>query len=535
MSPIVAARGWGYRHAGRSHWAVRGLDLAIEPGERVLLAGASGAGKSTLLSAMAGLLDTDHSGDTEGELVAPERSRVGMVFQDPESQLVMATAGDDVAFGLENHAVPTERIWPRVHDALATVGFGHPPDRPTGRLSGGEKQRLVLAGVLALEPSLLLLDEPTANLDPAGAAMVRETVRQAVQRTDATLLLVEHRVEDWISMIDRVVVLAPGGGVLADGAPDSVFASHGAELAEAGVWVPGFDPPAVPPGTPGADVLSAEDLRYAYPRQESSRPAVDQVSVRLASGEILGITGENGSGKSTLAMVLSGLLAPDGGRVLLSPDQLAGGAANGVPATGVAGISGRRRDRASRRDRPLHQLPADELIRLVGTVFQDPEHQFLRPTVRQELALGPRLAGHPPDRIEARVDELLIRLRLDHVAQANPYTLSGGEKRRLSVATALATSPRVLVLDEPTFGQDRRTWIELVRLLSTLRDDGHAIVCVSHDEVFLRTLADRRLALADGRPVAIPEPSGRTARTVRPTPRAPAGSLADGAGEDGSS
>ena len=512
MSPLVTARGWGYRHAGRTSWAIRGLDLRIEPGERVLLAGPSGVGKSTLLSALAGLLDTEHSGNTEGELAGPERSRIGMVFQDPETQLVMATAGDDVAFGLENHAVPTERIWPRVDRALARVGFGYPPDRPTGQLSGGEKQRLVLAGVLALEPSLLLLDEPTANLDPAGAAMVRETVRQAVADSGAALLLVEHRVADWAPMIDRVLVLSPDGGLLADGPPETVFDRQGSALAEAGVWVPGFDPPSVSPGTPGAVTLLADELRYAYPRQPAASMAVHDVSVRLAAGETLGITGENGSGKSTLALLLAGLLPPDSGTVRFLPEpELPGmmpattGERTGEPAEPVRW---RPRRRAARRQQPLHRLRADDLIRVVGTVFQDPEHQFLRPTVRQELALGPRLAGRSVGQTRGRVDELLTRLRLDHVAEANPYTLSGGEKRRLSVATALAASPRVLILDEPTFGQDRRTWTELVRLLADLRDDGHAIACVTHDELFLVTLADRRLALVRGRPAGTEDPVG---------------------------
>ena len=214
----IDARGWGWRHAGRQAWAVRGLDLRIEPGERVLLLGASGAGKSTLLAALAGLLDTTGGGESEGELRVDgrpprdARDAIGIVFQDPETQLVMARAGDDIAFGLENHCVPTAAIWPRVHRALAQVHFPYPEDRPTAALSGGEKQRLAIAGALSLRPRLLLLDEPTANLDPVGAQLVRETLAEL---RAMTLVLVEHRVTEALPLVDRVVVIEAGGGIVA--------------------------------------------------------------------------------------------------------------------------------------------------------------------------------------------------------------------------------------------------------------------------------------------------------------------------------
>src|SRR5690349_12497769 len=239
----VVLRGFGWRHAGRKAWAVRGVDLRVAHGERVLLLGPSGAGKSTLLAALAGLLPED-SGEAEGTVeidgLDPRkaRERVGIVFQDPETQLVMSRSGDDVAFGLENRGVPAAEIWPRVDEALRRVGFGYHRDRPTAALSGGEQQRLALAGTLALRPGLLLLDEPTANLDPAGAALVRDGIAQAVDG-DTTLILIEHRVADALPLVDRVVVLEPGGGIRADGSPGAVFAAHGDGLAADGVWVPG--------------------------------------------------------------------------------------------------------------------------------------------------------------------------------------------------------------------------------------------------------------------------------------------------------
>ncbi|WP_020573485.1 ABC transporter ATP-binding protein [Actinopolymorpha alba] len=497
----IRAHAWGFRHAGRRAWAIRDLDLTVDPGERVLLAGPSGAGKSTLLTALAGLLDPDQSGETAGSLAvdgvppARIRERIGLVFQDPESQLVMARAGDDVAFGLENHAVPADQIWPRVEEALRLTGFPYGPDHPTGRLSGGEKQRLVLAGVVALRPSLLLLDEPTANLDPDGAALVRQAVGQIVAETGATLVVVDHRVDDWLPLIDRVMVLGGEGGVLAEGDPGKVFAADSERLAAAGVWVPGrLVPPRQSSTGMREPLLAAERLTYTYPGAAGS--AVADASLTLRGGEAVAVTGPNGSGKSTLAMMLAGLLTPTSGVSLAQPALRA--SLPDLP----------RRGRRTTFDRPLHRWPANALVRAVGTVFQDPEHQFLTPNVRAELALGPRMAGSSPAQASARVDELLERLHLSHLAGANPFTLSGGEKRRLSVATTLATEPKVLVLDEPTFGQDRRTWLELLHLLADLRDEGHAVCAVSHDLDFVSALADRELRVRTGQLVAQKVASG---------------------------
>jgi len=189
MAGAIELRGWGWRHPGRAAWAVSRLDLEVRRGESVLLAGPSGSGKSTLLLGIAGLLDGTGGGESEGHLRV--EGRTGMVFQDPETQLVMARAGDDVAFGLENRCVPTAEIWTRVHAALASVGFPYPDDHPTSALSGGEKQRLAFAGVLALGPEVLLLDEPTANLDADGAGLVRRLISQARERGQ-TIVLVDH-------------------------------------------------------------------------------------------------------------------------------------------------------------------------------------------------------------------------------------------------------------------------------------------------------------------------------------------------------
>lgn len=479
VAPVrVTVRGWGLRHPGRKAWALRGLDLVIEPGERVLLLGPSGAGKSTLLAALAGLVDPGGGARTEGTMLVDgrdprlARDRSGLLFQDPEAQVIMARAGDDVAFGLENRCVPRDEIWPRVDAALDAVGLRYGRDRSTAALSGGELQRLALAGTLALRPGLLLLDEPTANLDPDGAASVREIVAEVVGRSGATLVLVEHRVDEAVALVDRVVVIEAAGGVVVDGSPREVFHSHGTALAEAGVWVPDHPPAApVPRERPRPETLvMAEGVSFRYPGAASD--ALAGVDARVRSATALAITGPNGSGKSTLAMLLAGLLTPRSGRVVAG-EALRAGHALEAPAGWAA------------RD----------LVRAIGTVFQDPEHQFLTGSVRDELLLGPRRTGLDRAAAERRTDELLERLRLASLADANPFTLSGGEKRRLSVATALATAPAMLVLDEPTFGQDRRTWTELLHLLAGVRDAGRGVCLVTHDRAFANALADVTLAL----------------------------------------
>lgn len=489
----VCARDWGWRHAGRKNAALSGVDLDIAPGERVLVLGPSGSGKSTLMGGLAGLLGGAEEGEATGTLtvdgVAPAeaRGRVGLLMQDPEAQVVLARVGDDVAFGMENLGVASEEIWPRVEESLAAVGLSVPLDHSTTELSGGQKQRLALASILAMGPGLLLLDEPTANLDPSGVAEVRGAVEAVVERTGATMVVVEHRVDVWASLVDRVIVVADGA-IAADGPLDEVLTQQGDALRERGIWLPGDDvaaevgpaPEVTPASSAGAEesaesagsaengartaapIARVADLTIGYDKAAPVRSGID---LTIERGVSTCIVGANGAGKSTFALTLAGLLPPISGSVEVETSD------------------GTRGD--------PHEWSSKQLLGRMSMVFQEPEYQFLASTVADELAIGPRAAGMTDEEIAPLVDEHLEALGLTTLARANPMTLSGGEKRRLSVATALISAPELLILDEPTFGQDRGTWLGLVRLLRAALARGVTLVSITHDPAFVAAMGQR--------------------------------------------
>ena len=471
----VCARGWGWRHAGRKNAALSGVDLDIAPGERVLVLGPSGSGKSTLMGGLAGLLGGAEEGEATGTLtvdgVAPvqARGRVGLLMQDPEAQVVLARVGDDVAFGMENLGVPREEIWPRVEESLGAVGLDAPLDHSTTELSGGQKQRLALASILAMGPGLLLLDEPTANLDPSGIAEVRAAVEAVVERTGATMVVVEHRVDVWAPLVDRVIVVADGR-IAADGPLREVLEQQGDALRERGIWLPGDDvaaevgpvPEVAPASSEDAPIARVTDLSIGYDKASPVRSGID---LTLERGVSTCIVGANGAGKSTFALTLAGLLPPLEGTVEVETSD------------GTAGDP--------------HEWSSKQLLGRMSMVFQEPEYQFLASTVAEELAIGPRAVGMSEEEIAPLVEEHMEALGLTRLARANPMTLSGGEKRRLSVATALISAPELLILDEPTFGQDRGTWLGLVRLLRAALARGVTLVSITHDPAFVAAMGQR--------------------------------------------
>lgn len=470
---ILSAQGWGWQFAARSAPALTNISCEVNAGERVLLLGASGVGKSTLLRALAGVLGEDE-GTQSGSLhingAAPEQSRgtVGLVLQDPENQVILERVGDDVAFGCENLGIPREEIWERVDEALGLVGLHVPLSHSTSALSGGQKQRLALAGVLAMKPEIIALDEPTANLDPAGARALKDAVTTVADATGATIVMVEHRVDLWWDFATRIIVLG-AEGVLWDGAPYSLPPETASVLEASGVWLPHTQIPRAPQHTGSPVLLTAQNLCAGYP---GSTQSTQPVNVNIRAGEILAITGANGAGKTALALTLGGLIPAQSGAVIASTEL-----------------------QTSARSSNPYSWRSRELLTRIGSVFQAPEQQFIAATVRAELAAGPRAQGLSQNEIDVRVEELLERLHLTELADAHPFTLSGGQQRRLSVGTALATKPRLLILDEPTFGQDAVTWAEMVSLLSELRAEGHGTVAITHDEAFVQAAADTVLKL----------------------------------------
>ena len=482
----VEASGWGWRHATRKDFALRAVDFTIRPGERVLLLGASGAGKSTMMAGLAGVLGGDEEGEQEGSLTIDgvdareARGRVGLVLQDPDSQIILERLGDDAAFGCENLNVPREEIWQRVRESLDLVGLGGLElSRSTRHLSGGQRQRLALAGVLAMKPGLLLLDEPTANLDPEGVVEVHDAVKKVIETTGQTMVVVEHHIDVWLDLVDRVIVLgrsdadSPAGAVIADGKPDEVFAQMGDVLAAGGAWVPGRAIPDCRPDdeTRGETVLSTENLSFGRGTALGAG-----INLDFHAGEVTALMGPNGAGKSTMALTLAGLLKPIDGKVLIA-DSLK------PPHAGQEPINWKSK----------------ELLGRIGMVFQEPEHQFASNFVRDEVAIGPKSMGHSEDEAYQTADRMLEQMNLTRFAKANPYTLSGGEKRRLSVASMLAAAPKVLVMDEPTFGQDFSTWTEMVKLIAAIRDQGSCVIMVTHDEALVDALGARRVMFEETR------------------------------------
>jgi energy-coupling factor transporter ATP-binding protein EcfA2 len=420
---------------------------------------------------LGGLLQLDGipvGGSEPGALVV----RVGVVFQDPSSQLVMERVEDDVAFGLEGRHWSRPAMRERVPAALAEAGLPGFGRRRTARLSGGEQQRLALAGAFAPRPGLLVLDEPTANLDPAAAAAFGARLAAIRDARSATIVLVEHRAELAWPLADLVLALGADGRPLALGTPAALLAERRPELADAGVWLPDEPFPTLPPDRPdgaatsggAAPLVQARGLGFAYAR---GLPVLDDADVTIGAGERIALLGPNGSGKSTLARLLVGLLRPTAGTV-----RLAG------------------RDPA--------RLAAHALARLAGYVVQDPERGFVADTVEGEVLAG-LTAG---ERASAGDVAAALGLPFDRFGARNPYLLSGGEQRRLSVAAQLVRRPPLLVLDEPTFGQDRRTYAGLLALLREQLDDGAALVAATHDLRFAGDVAGRTIRLAAGRVLA---------------------------------
>ena len=535
-SAIVDLRDITYTYEGETSPVINGVSLRVEPGEFVLILGPSGCGKSTLLNVLNGTIPHTLRGELGGHAVVCGKSvpdtkvtnfatEVGMVFQDPEAQIINTRVRDEVCFGLENLCRPADEIMARQAEALAYVGLPDAGDLSIFDMSGGQKQRVSIAAVLAARPRLLVLDEPTANLDPAGMAEVFAVLHRLNREFGTTIIMVEHRVDELADRVTRVIMM-DRGEVVFDGKPRAAFArrreghSEEAETIATSAWFPQVSefalelataagiavapdvmplnvteavafaegvmarglvqstakPAAPESAAPGEKLLSIRDLTFGYTRE---RPILKNVSLELETRSIVALLGQNGSGKTTLARALIGINPVERGTVYLG-------------------------------DRDISDLGPREISAEIGYVFQNPDHQFVTDQIDEEVAYGLKVRGFAEDFIARRVDEVLDIVDLARYRHRSPFNLSLGERRRLSVATMLVLEPRLLVLDEPTIGQDHERAQHLMRLMDRLRERyGTTILMITHDVRLVAEWADRAIALRgggiafDGKPEAL--------------------------------
>lgn len=523
---VVEAYSFWYKLTeGRESLALKDVSFEVAKGEAVLILGKSGSGKSTLALNLVGIYPDYFGGRNEGrilvdhaakglvnrrELTSGERfSTVNMLFQNPEDQIVTLTVEEEIAFALENYLHDPADIDARIDRVLDLVGLRGFRQRSTLKLSGGEKQRTALAAMLAMEPQVLILDEPTSNLDPVGTEEVLDAVTRIRERSDVTLLIVEHEVDTVLDQVDKVL-LVDDRNVHEPTTPRDFLAHRGLEVRDQlGLWIPqaaeiglelrdrGVALPAVPlnanellagvaavagplplteptadhtptaPPVSGETVIDVRDLHFSYP---SGLQALRGVNLQVRRHELLAIVGQNGSGKSTLAAHFNGILEPSEGDVLVE----------GTPTTAYKFA---------------------DLVRRVAYIFQVPEKQFIRNDVYGEMAHGLKALKLAEADIEDRVERFLRSVRLEDRRDASPYVLSHGQKRRLSVACMVISEPDVIVLDEPTFGQDHEQAQRLMQLLRRLADNGAAVTFITHDMRLVGEYADRCVAMCEGRAI----------------------------------
>ncbi|HTX93316.1 MAG TPA: ABC transporter ATP-binding protein [Anaerolineales bacterium] len=476
-----------FRYRDRATTAVRGLSFSANPGQILLIAGASGCGKTTLIRAVNGLIPRSYKGelggrvllhgeDTAGWSLSRISQAVGTVLQDPERQILGTRVLHEVAFGLENLGLPRPEILARADEALEYLNIAYLRDRETFNLSGGEKQKVALAGVLAMRPSILLLDEPLASLDPASAYETLDMVRRLADE-GMTVLMIEHRVEDVLRIRpERVMFMADGEikylgplGGLAD-----VVDYHEVKLSAPVVIERAKRDPApaelkilpssaLGTGPSAEPLVSFQQVAFDY---ESGAEVLHGIDLDIRRGDVIAVLGPNGAGKTTFVKHAIGLLKPKAGRVL---------------------VGGR-----DTREASVAQIAAT-----LGYVFQSPSHMLFAPSVYEELAFGPKNLQHPKDRIEKEVQEALRIVNLSDKEKDPPLALSFGQQKRVSIAAILAMRSRILVMDEPTAGQDYRNYMSFMDAILQL-PGFEAILFITHDVDLAVIYANRVLLVADG-------------------------------------
>ena len=510
-----------FKYPRGDEYVLKNINLKVKEGEFLLLMGPSGCGKTTLVNTINGIIPHVIEGVREGSVLVfgkdvketPIKNiseTVGTVFQNPETQFFTMTVEEELAFGPENLNVPPEEIKDRIREAIEYVGIEDLLDKDIMSLSGGQKQRVAIASILTMKPKILILDEPTSDLDPEGAAEVLATVKRLNELLNSTILLIEHRLEEVSKHVDRVIVMNEGK-IIAQGTPRKVF--NDTEMLESiGIRPPqssqvvvelkkrGFNIPNIALTVEEA-VMALRNLinnnlktsplkkieikdRTQYKIKEENIPEIEiknlwhlypdgtlalrGINLTIHKGEFIGIIGQNGAGKSTLVSHLIGLLHPSQGYVKLY-------------------------------GRDVTKLPVSEIARHIGFIFQDPDLMLFQSTVWDEIAFGPRNMGLDEEEVRKRVEESIDMMRLKGYEKRHPHALSRGQRHRVAIASVLSMRPEILIADEPTTGQDYGATKKYLELLKRLNEEGKTIIVISHDMKTIAKYVDRVIVLKKGR------------------------------------
>lgn len=514
-SPIISFKNFSFQYRAQKKPTLKEINLDIYPGERVLIAGPSGCGKSTLAGCINGLNPFSNPGECSGELIvdgvdAPKSSifqlsaHVGTVLQDPDGQFIGLTVGEDIAFALENSCMPQDEMHEITRHAAELVGIQDHLDYAPHELSGGQKQRVSLAGVMVDQVKILLFDEPLANLDPATGKQTIELIDEIQEKTDTTVVIIEHRLEDvlWRD-VDRIVLMGDGK-ILADLHPDELLSTRLLEengireplyltaLRYAGVeLVPAKKPahadsvvideadrkkmtdwfwsrPAAEAEKEHEPLLEVRNLTFGY---ERGRQTLRDVSLTIHKGEMVSIVGKNGAGKSTFSKLVCGFETPDSGEIL---------------------FQGRDLLQENIRHRAKH----------IGYVMQNPNQMISKTMIFDEVALSLRNMGKSEEEIREKVEETLKVCGLFPFRNWPVSALSFGQKKRVTIASVLVQDPELIILDEPTAGQDFCHYTEIMEFLRGLNEKGVTVVMITHDMHLMLEYTPRALVFADGRLIA---------------------------------
>jgi len=516
--PVIKVKNLSFRYTDSKHLVLDKINLEIYEGETILILGPSGCGKSTLALCLNGIIPHVIKGSMEGEVIIDGintkecplhklTQKVGVVFQDPETQFCTLYVEDEVAFGPENLCLPQEEIKLRVVESLKRVELLKHMKTRLDKLSGGEKQRLALAAILAMNPKIVIFDEPTSNLDPLGTNNFFSIIREMSKERTKTIILIEHKVDDIIDILDRIVVMNREGKVVDVGLPREIIEKILEKHRELGIWIPQVSELAAIlrrhydflrkepiPLTIQETIeflekssiikkltksqhlfktieeekhdvaISVKDLEFKYP---DGTIALKKVNLNVLRGDFLALVGGNGSGKTTLALCMIGAFQVPKGKVYI----------NGKDITSMSRY---------------------EIAKEIGYVFQYPEYQFVEAKVFDEVAFSLKVRKIQDEEIREKVTSILRLFSLEKYASLNPFILSQGEKRRLSVATMLVVEPNILILDEPTFGQDEQNSRYIMELLKNLNEQKKTIIMITHDMKLVAKYAKTVAVMSNG-------------------------------------